>query len=169
MEIQWGLMMTRRKKILAGMVLGALWSVAVVWLPGFGPQPFIPLNLALIYAFVPGGLFLLLVIGRLAQRRFFDDVIIDGGPLTPGSAAEIDQRVLVNTVEQMVLALLLWPFVATGLGAVTVIVMGVALGVARIAFWIGYHLSPPMRAFGFAATFYPTALATVWTIWRMVN
>ena len=69
----------------------------------------------------------------------------------------------------MVLALVLWPFAMTSLGAVTVIAMGLAFGVARLAFWVGYHLSPPLRAFGFAASFYPTVLATLWSIWRLVT
>lgn len=161
--------MSKRAKILAGMALGGLWALAVVVLPGRGPQPFIPINLALIYALAPGGVLMLLMIGRLAARRFFDDAIIDGEAFAPGSPAEIDQRVLTNTLEQMVLALLLWPLVSTSLGAVTVIAMGLAFGAARIAFWIGYHISPPLRAFGFAASFYPTVLATAWTLWRLVT
>lgn len=160
--------MGKRMKIGFGMVLGVLWALAVVVLPGLGPQPFIPLNLALIYAFLPMGLFLLLVIGRLAARRFLDDAVIDGDRFPTGSRGEIDQRVLTNTIEQGVLALLIWPFVATWLGAVTVIVMGLAFGVARLLFWAGYHLSPPLRAFGFAASFYPTVFALIWTVWRLV-
>lgn len=161
--------MTKRGRILAGMAVGGLWSVLVVWLPGQGSQPFIPLNLALIYAFVPGGAVMLLMVGRLAERRFFDDRIIDGAAFAPGSPADIDQRVLTNTLEQMGLALLLWPFVATSLGAVTVMAMGLAMAIARLAFWIGYHLSPPLRAFGFAASFYPTVLATIWSLWRFLT
>jgi len=161
--------MGRRGRILIGMAAGALWSVGVVIGSSYGPQPFLPLNIALIYAFLPAGLFLMLLVGRLAQRRFFDDAIIDGQLYVPGSGAEIDQRVLTNTVEQCVLALLLWPFVASWLGGVTVVVIGVAFGVARLAFWIGYHLSPPLRAFGFAASFYPTVLATIWTLWRLLT
>ena len=151
------------------MALGGLWALAVVIVPGMGPQPFIPINLALIYAVAPTGVIMLLMIARLAQRRFFDDAIIDGDPLPPGSHAEIDQRVLVNTTEQMVLALLLWPLISTVLGAVTVIVMGISMAVARLAFWLGYHISPPMRAFGFAASFYPTVLATLLTLWRLLT
>lgn len=161
--------MTKRGKILVGMALGVVWSVLLVWLPGRGVQPFIPINLALIYALVPGGGVMLLVIGRVAQRRFFDDRIIDGQRLDPGSPADIDQRVLSNTLEQTVLALLLWPLAAVSLGAVTVIVMGIGFGIARLAFWIGYHVSPPMRAFGFAATFYPTVIATLWSLWRLLT
>ena len=33
--------------------------------------------------------------------------------------------------------------------------------VGRAAFWAGYLRSPPTRAFGFAATFYPTVAAWV--------
>ena len=161
--------MTKRGRILIGMALGAVWAVLLVWLPGRGPQPFIPLNLALIYAFAPGGVIMLLIVGRLAGRRFFDDAIIDGEAYPPGSGGEIDQRVLTNTVEQMALAVLLWPLVATSLGAVTVIAMGVSMGVARILFWIGYHISPPLRSLGFAASFYPTVLATLWTLWRLLT
>ena len=161
--------MNKRGKILVGMVLGAVWAFAVVALPARAPQPFIPLNLALIYAFVPGGLVMLLMIGRLAQRRFFDDETIDGAPFAEGSAGEVDQRVLSNTFEQMALALLLWPFVVTLLGSVTVIVMGAAMALARLFFWVGYHLSPPLRAFGLAASFYPPVLATLWTLCRLIT
>ena len=159
--------MNKRIKIGLGMALGGLWALAIVVVPGMGPQPFVPINLAVIYALLPGGIAMLLMIARLAARRFFDDAIIDGEPFPAGSGAAIDQRVLTNTMDQMALAVLLWPFVATGLGAVTVIVMGIAMGVARLAFWLGYHVSPPMRAFGFAASFYPTVLAVVWSLWRL--
>ena len=107
---------------------------------------------------------MLALIGRLAQRRFFDDAIIDGQDFEPGSPAWIDQRVLANTTEQLVLALAIWPFVALSLGGAVVLVMGFAFGLARLAFWVGYHVSPPMRGFGFAATFYPTVVAAVWSV-----
>ena len=41
-----------------------------------------------------------------------------------------------------------------------------ALG--RAAFWIGYLVAPWARAFGFALTFYPTAVAIVWLALRLV-
>ena len=155
--------------MLSGGVAGTLWALLVVWLPGQGAQPFIPLNVALIYAFLPAGLVLMAIIGRVAMLRFSDDDIIDGGPLPAGSRVEIDQRVLASTVEQSLLALLLWPFVAVTLGSVTVIAMGIAFALARLAFWLGYHIAPPLRIFGFAASFYPTVLATLWSLWRLVT
>lgn len=160
--------MSKRRKILIGMAVGAIWAVLLIWLSGRVAQPFIPLDLALIYAFAPGGVVMLAIIGRLAQRRFFDDAIIDGETFVAGSPADIDQRVLTNTFEQMVLALLLWPMVANALGAETVIAMGISMGVARVLFWVGYHLSPPLRALGFAASFYPTVFATLLTLWRLL-
>ena len=117
----------------------------------------------------PGGVVMLLVILRIAERRFFSDALMDGDAPERGSGAEIDQRVLSNTMEQMLLAVLLWPFGITYLGAVTVIAMGLAMGLARMAFWIGYHISPPLRIFGWAASFYPTVLATAWSLWRLVT
>ncbi|MGI9388749.1 MAG: MAPEG family protein [Boseongicola sp.] len=156
--------MTKREKILLGMAFGALWAIAVVALPSLVPSNFfVPLNVALIVALLPGGLFLLLVIGRLAQRRFFDDATIDGEPFQVGSDADIDQRVLTNTVEQLVLALVTWPFVGLVLGGAAVISLGIGFGIARMVFWIGYHQSPPLRAFGFAASFYPTIAAVIWS------
>ncbi len=146
------------------MAIGAIWALALVWGGQQISTGFLPINIVMPLAMIAPGLVLLAVIGRLAQRRFFDDDIIDGQDFVPGSAAWIDQRMLANTAEQAVLALLLWPFVAFTLGGGVVVVMGVGFGVARLAFWIGYHLSAPARAFGFAATFYPTVLATLWAL-----
>lgn len=159
--------MSKRPLILLGMALGALWAVAVVWGGRHMSIGFVPLPMVAPFALAVPGLVLILLMGRLAQRRFFDDGLIDGADFEPGSPGWIDQRVLNNTMEQGVLALLTWPFTALTLGGNVVLTMGVAFGIARLAFWIGYHASPSLRAFGFAATFYPTVLATLWalTVW----
>lgn len=154
--------------MLAGGTAGTLWSLAVIWLPGQGPQPFVPVNLALIYAFLPAGLILMLMIGRIALRRFNNEELMDGSAPEKGAPADIDQRVLRATIEQCVLALMLWPFIAMSLGSVTVIAIGVSFGIARLVFWGGYHLSPPLRMLGFAASFYPTVLGTLWSILRFI-
>lgn len=155
--------MRKRAMILIGMAAGVAWSIAVVWGPQLADLPFLPPPLALPGALFLPGLVMLAMVARLAQRRFFDDTIIDGEDFTPQSAAWIDQKVLSNTAEQLILALVIWPFVAMTLGGAVVVVMGVAFAVARLAFWAGYHISPPLRGFGFAATFYPTILAAIWS------
>lgn len=156
--------MDKRQKIAIGMAAGLLWGVALLWgAANFVRLPIIALIPTVMTAFLAPGLVLLAMIARLAQRRFFDDAIIDGGPLT--GAAEIDQRVLQNTIEQLVLALCIWPAAAVilgGAGPGVILSLGIGFALARLAFWRGYHKSPPLRAFGFAATFYPTVLVALW-------
>ncbi|UYV39012.1 MAPEG family protein [Rhodobacteraceae bacterium D3-12] len=102
----------------------------------------------------------------MALRRFFDDSAMAGGAFHPGSAGEVDQRVLTNTIEQLVLAIVLWPFVALTLGALVVLYMGVGFAIARLVYWAGYHLAPPLRTFGFGATFFPTVLGFLWAVMK---
>jgi len=162
--------MDRRRKIAVGMAAGVAWAVAVLAGAGvFVTLPVFALMPTIMTAFLAPGLVMIAMVGRLAQRRFFDEAIVDGGPLT--GAAEIDRRVLVNTTEQLVLAMAVWPAAAVLLGPEgpgVILVLGVAFAVARLAFWAGYHLAPPLRAFGFAATFYPTVLVAIWALWRVV-
>lgn len=153
-------MLGKRPVIAASMALSMVYAIWLVW---WGQGPGDP-DRALILGVAPGGLVLAAMIGRLAQRRFFDDQIIDGAPFLPGSPAEIDQRVLANTTEQVLLALCLWPFAGWVLGWGLVPVLGVSFAVARLLFWIGYHLSPPLRGLGFAASFYPTLIAALWAL-----
>ncbi|MEO1139341.1 MAG: MAPEG family protein [Pseudomonadota bacterium] len=157
----------KRGLIATGMVAGAVWAVALLWIGAQIPVPIAMIQPVLMGAVFAPGVVLILVIARLAQRRFFDDAGVDGQHLTGGAA--IDQKVLTNTVEQIVLALCIWPLVGFFVGAGTVLVLGVGFAIARVAFWVGYHLSPPLRAFGFAATFYPTVLAALWMVWSLLS
>ena len=169
--VRHGVSMGKRQKIAIGMVLGALWSVVLLWAAArFVQLPVFTLMPTIMIAYLAPGLVMALMVGRLAQRRFFDDTIIDGQPLI--NAAEIDQRVLRNTGEQLVLALCVWPAAAvvlSGLGPGVILCLGLGFAVARLAFWIGYHVSPPLRAFGFAASFYPTVLVGVWAMVRLAT
>ncbi|WP_420558654.1 MAPEG family protein [Roseovarius sp.] len=157
--------MRTRPKILTGAAAGLVWALAVLWIGRQIPVPMAMMQPTLMGAAFGPGVVLALMIGVLAQRRFNDDAAIDGQPLT-GRAA-IDAKVLQNTVEQVVLALCIWPLVGFFLGAGTVLALGIGFAVARVAFWVGYHMAPPLRAFGFAATFYPTVLAALWVLWRL--
>ncbi|WP_338550808.1 MAPEG family protein [Roseovarius phycicola] len=160
-------MSQKRGMILAGMATGALWAIGLLWIGAQIPVPIAMIQPVLMGAVFGPGVVLMLMIARLAQRRFGDDTAIDGQKLTGGAA--VDQAVLTNTLEQVVLALCIWPLVGFFLGAGTVLVLGLGFVVARLLFWGGYHLSPPLRAFGFAATFYPTLFAAVWVILRLVS
>ncbi|MGK7754617.1 MULTISPECIES: MAPEG family protein [unclassified Roseovarius] len=157
--------MQKRSKILVGMAAGLVWAVAVLWIGRQIPVPMAMMQPTLMGAAFGPGVVLAMMIGRLAQRRFFDGESIDGQPLTGGAA--VDAKVLQNTVEQVVLALCIWPLVGFFLGAGTVLALGIGFAVARLAFWVGYHVAPALRAFGFAATFYPTVLAALWVLYRL--
>ena len=159
--------MKRRPLILAGMFLGALWAFAVLWLGARVPVPIGLIQPVLMGAVFGPGLVLILMIGRLAQRRFFDESLIDGQPPELGTSAAIDQRVLSNTLEQTILALCIWPLVGFVGGAGMVLTLSIAFVVTRLVFWVGYHISPPLRAFGFAGTFYPTIAAAGYTIFSL--
>ncbi len=165
--------MTDRLRIGIGMAAGLGWGALLLWGAGrYVALPIFALMPTIMVAFLVPGLIMMLMVARLAQRRFFDDAIIDGGAFTPGSGADIDQRVLRNTVEQLVLALCIWPATAVllaGQGPGVIICLGIGFALARLAFWIGYHISPPLRAFGFAATFYPTILVALWALLRLAG
>jgi len=159
----------KRVLIFCAMVLGVMWAVALVLIPLQLDLPFVPPALAVPVAFLlPGGV-MALMIGVLAARRFFDHALLDGQTPAPNSRAQIDQAVLTNTVEQMVLALLIWPFVGFSLGGVSLIALGGGMALARVLFWAGYHIWPPLRAFGFAASFYPTLFGAFWAVWIWIN
>lgn len=162
--------MGKRGKIALGMVAGLVWSLGLLWSAArFFELPVFALIPTIMTAFLAPGLVMIAMVGRLAQRRFFDDTIIDGEPLT--GAAEIDQRVLQNTTEQLVLALCVWPAAAVllaGDGPGVIVALGIGFTAMRIAFWVGYHISPPLRAFGFAGTFYPTVLVGLWAVSKLI-
>ena len=157
-------MKAKRIVVLWGMLGGALWALVVIGAAQRLNLPFIPLPMALPLAFLPPGLVMAAMIGHLARRRFFDDATIDGDRFVPGSAGDIDQRVLSNTAEQLVLALAIWPFAALVLGGGVAVALGLSFALMRLLFWAGYHRSPPLRGLGFAGTFYPTVLAALWSL-----
>ena len=65
----------------------------------------------------------------------------------------------------MVLALALWPvtgYILANNGPGVILCLGIGFALMRVLFWVGYYISPPLRALGFAGTFYPTVMALVW-------
>lgn len=162
---------TKRIKIMLGMAAGLAWALLLLWgAARFVQLPVFTLMPTIMTAFLAPGLVMAAMVARLAQRRFLDEALIDGQP--PANGAEIDRRVLANTAEQLVLALCIWPACAVllgGQGPGVIVVLGLGLALSRLAFWAGYHLSPPLRAFGFAAGFYPTVLVALWALWALVT
>ncbi|WP_101067369.1 MAPEG family protein [Roseovarius salinarum] len=165
--------MGEQAKIAIGTAGGLVWAVALlVGAAAFVDLPVFTLMPTIMTAFLAPGLVMAAMIGRAAARRFFDPSLIEGAMPLPGSAAATDQRVLANTVEQLMLALCVWPAAAVILGANgpgAIMTLGVGFALARLVFWWGCHASGPVRAFGFAATFLPTVLVAVWALWALVS
>lgn len=166
--------MGKRQQIAIGMAFGVLWGVVVIWIASTQVQ--IPVFSRVLvepfYTLAPG-LVILAMIARIAARRFLDASLIDGQVPPPGSSAEIDNRVLRDTIEQAVLGICLWipiSFILAEDGIAVALCLSISFAFARLAFWIGAHLSAPLRAFGFAATFLPTVMALIWSVlWWFVR
>ena len=158
-----------RKRFPVAGAAGLIWAIAVLWI---GRQITVPIALiqpVLMGALFAPGLVLAAMLGRIALRRVFDPTLIEGQRPPPGTAADVDARALQNTIEQLVLALCIWPLVGFSLGAGMVLALGLGFAVARVIFWIGYHRSAAFRIFGFGASFYPTVLAGLWVVARLVT
>jgi len=154
------------------MAAGVIWTAALYWL---GPVLFRPagppLEVAALALIVPA-LCLIVMIGRVAGARFFDDTIIDGQDPAPGSPTDATLRVLRNTLEQAVLAALVWPALAMlagpgRLGILPALACSFLLG--RIVFWAGYRRGAAARSFGFAITFYPNVAAALWALFHFLQ
>ena len=104
--------------------------------------------------------FVALSVGRLAKQRFFNPEDIDGGGLSEGSAqAQVLQSVLQNTVEQTLLAVLVymaWAATMPGEWLSVLPLAAISFAIGRLLFFAGYRRGAPSRALGFALTFYPS-------------
>ena len=134
------------------------------------------LSVAVFYCIIPA-IILAVSIGRLAKHRFFSPEDIDGGGLTHGTEkAIVLQSVLQNTLEQSLLAslvYLVWSVVmpATWLSVVPIAALCFAVG--RLLFFRGYMSGAPARALGFALTFFPSnaMLITIlgYMLWQQIS
>ena len=139
----------------AGLAL-VLWGL-LAWLDGWpGPVPDAGerIGLALKLSVLPAG-FLLVVVQVVALTRLITGAI---DPLTdtPSTWRRVDMRVLANTVEQTLIFLPLYLAVVMVIKADEspwLTALPVVFVLARIAFWVGYRISPMGRAPGMAAGF----------------
>ena len=119
-----------------------------------------------VFAILPAVLAICIV---AAQR--LDPSMFVGRTPKPNSAVDINNRFILNTVEQFILY-----FIGNaGLAlycpleeARTLIILTMLFGMGRVLFWVGYHYNPYVRAFGFGITFYPTVAVYLWLILYVV-
>ncbi len=167
----------QQKDVRIGMTAGAVFCAIWVWM-GYG---FIEIELPLWVttgdrlAYVAkcdffASLLLLFGVIVVAVQRFFSGKAIEGQTEALPKAITINLRYIQNTLEQFVLLMITHTaFAATAdSGDMKIIPILVSLFiVGRVCFWIGYHQNALYRSFGFAVTFYPTALMMIVTVWRI--
>lgn len=161
--------MKDRGLIVVEMGFAAVWTwVVFTKVPGWITVPEGSFTEVAVTAFLGPGLVMAAMVLAVGLHRFLGNDALEGGAFK-GPRAAVNQRVLINTTEQLVLGLAIWPSAAVHLGDKgpgVLIAMSLSFVVARLFFWAGYHIKPAMRAFGFAATFYPTVVLGIWGLIR---
>lgn len=166
----------KQKGVLTGMT-GAVILVAVVLALAIVLRPLALLPLgsgldgrlawAAMWLILPA-LCLLLAVGWLAGHRFRTPEDIDGSGLTSGSeTAHVAQAVIQNTLEQAVLAALVYTAYCAAMSRgwlAAIPAAAVLFTLGRILFAAGYRRGAPGRALGFALTFYSTLALAVLTL-----
>ena len=116
-------------------------------------------------------IFLVFSIGRIARHRFFSPDDIDGAGLTAGTAkVKLLQAELQNTIEQTLLAIIVyfsWAILLPSTWILVVPLAAVSFAIGRILFFAGYSGGAPSRAAGFALTFFPSVLMLILIIYNV--
>lgn len=110
-------------------------------------------------------------IAIVAAQRLNPDMWV-GEQVKRYCALDINNRVILNTVEQFILflvgiagvALYVPVSEARSLPLLTSLFL-----MGRLLFWFGYHKNPHLRAFGFGITFYPMVGVFAWLMIRMIT
>lgn len=98
-------------------------------------------------------------IARLAVYRFRNPADSDPHKTEPSPKAAMLERVLQNTLEQVVLAAgayAIWAVIVPPMWGHAPIVAALLFSIGRLLFFWGYSRGAAARAIGFALTFYPT-------------
>lgn len=111
----------------------------------------------------------IVAIAVVAAQRLNPDMWV-GQEVKRYSALDINNRFILNTVEQFILFVvglsgiaLFTPYQEAH--SIPILTSLFLLG--RFLFWWGYHNNPYVRAFGFGITFYPTIGVFIWLLIRM--
>lgn len=99
----------------------------------------------------------------LAQHRFLTPADLDAGPQQGTAHARMLQAMLQNTLEQVVIAVLvhlIWVVSVPVSWTASVPIAAVLFTLGRVEFWRGYIDGARGRALGFGLTFYPSIVMT---------
>ena len=167
----------RKQLIGVAGTLAAAVTLALLWrwrevLAGPGPAGDdiqARLGFVLTWLLLPGLSLLIGVVGA-ARRGFYADAI-DGTRTPQSPALEINLRYNTNTVEQVLLAAIAWSGLALQLPHAQLYlipVLAVIFFIGRLAFFVGYLITPMGRTYGMVLTVLPTYIAYLWLTWRLL-
>jgi hypothetical protein len=148
----------------AGVLVTALIVTAPSSWFGIVSPPDLPGRLTYaIHADAVAMLWLLAAVANVARRRFFSPSDIDGGGLSPASdRISVDIAVVQNTLEQSVLASVLYASlacVASGDDFLLIPQLLTLFCIGRLTFWLGYRHGAPWRALASPSLSTPRYLA----------
>ncbi|WP_397542348.1 MAPEG family protein [Roseovarius salis] len=163
--------MDERTRTMLASAAGLVWALLLLWVAAsFVRLPVFTLMPTIMTAFLAPGLVLAAMVLRVALRRTGDRDMLAGGPLHGPAVA--DQRALQNTLEQLVLALCIWPAAAVMLGGAgpgVIVTLGGGFALTRLVYWVGCHRASHLRILGFSAGFWPTVLVALWALWAVAT
>ena len=157
---------SKQKGVLCGMISALLLSTFAIGIVFFHPRLFFASHHFQKTTLFSCGLLLAvplaICIARLARHRFFNTDDIDAAAVQHSSnRARILQSILQNTLEQSVLAAftyLAWAFTVPAKRVMTIALAACLFFIGRLLFIAFYEKGAAARSFGFALTFYPTAI-----------
>ncbi|PCH60503.1 MAG: hypothetical protein COC19_05860 [SAR86 cluster bacterium] len=134
------------------------------------------LSIVISFSVIPASC-LAIAIARLAKHRFFSAQDIVGAGIAKDTAqAQLLQSLLQNTLEQAVLAFIVycaWAVVMPSSFLSAIPMAALAFGLGRIYFFITYTKGAAARAIGFTLSFYPSILLLIIIIatllWGLIN
>jgi hypothetical protein len=149
------------RMLAAALIAGAAIGGAIYFASGV-PRPFTERIATAFKADLFVVFWLFATIANVACLRFFSPEDIAGSAGTTKSRSVRDAgAVLQNTLEQVVLAALVYLAIAVVFKRPMPLIVALTglFSLGRLLFWIGYASGAPGRAFGFALTFYPSAVS----------
>jgi hypothetical protein len=170
-------MTSEQKTVAIGAASGVALMIAAVWaltillpVPGMGDNVGARLAYALganVFALIPFFIMLMMV----GNQRFFSDAI-DPTRHAEDAHMEINGRVADNTLQQN------FVFAVATLGLSTTVpsqylqvvwACAIWFVIARIAFWVGYRISPLYRAPGMAGTAYMNLGVILYVVYHLIT
>ena len=155
----------KQRGVAKGMVLGALATVFIIFMPPLFFDSFeytLPerINANLPWLLLPA-LSLFAGIAFIARHRFFTKSAIDGANPEEDLTLQNARAYLQNTTEQVLLFSIVasvWSCVAPGNWLLVVPIASCHFIICRALFAYGYRKGAPARAYGFAAPFYTSTI-----------